>query len=167
MIRCRGVTRTVFLVGRWAVKVPRLSSHDDGVGGVFWSLCRGLLANLSERRHSHTSGVCPVLWSLAGVVNVYPRCLPVEHEPTEQEYTDTGYFGPADKKQANVGYLDGRLVFLDYDQEWNDRPPCNHTDGKAAAFRKGVVGPALLALAVLILASNRRTARTAVGPAAS
>ena len=115
------------LTRRWAVKVPRLASHGDGLTGVLWSVARGLSANLSELAHSRTPGVCPVRWSLAGLVNVHPRCAPVEHEPTEAEYTATGHIGPSERKRANVGLLNGKLVFVDYDQSWNDPPPCAHT----------------------------------------
>lgn len=124
----RGLTRTVVLTRRWAVKLPRTATHGEGVAGMLWSLARGVSANLSEREWSGSPGVCPVRWSLFGLVNVYRRCVPVAAEPTERQYADTGFVGAADKKAANVGMLDGVMVFLDYDQSWNDRPPCAHAD---------------------------------------
>lgn len=96
----RGLTRTVILTRRWAVKLPQLAAHGDGVAGVLWSLARGISANLSERQWSNSPGVCPVTYSLAGLVNLYRRCAPVDHEPSDAEYSATGY-----------------------DQSWNDRPP--------------------------------------------
>jgi hypothetical protein len=140
----RGVTRTVLITRRWAIKVPQLKGHDKGLPGVLWSLARGLLANLSEQKWSHTPGVCPVRWSIAGgLINIYPRCEPIDHEPTPEEYESTGYFGPADKSRSNVGHLNGKLVFLDYDQEWNDRPPCIHIEStsRLARSRRGVHSP--------------------------
>jgi hypothetical protein len=122
----RGLTRTVILTRRWAIKLPSLRSHGDGAQGALWSLTRGIAANLSEAEWSGSSGTCPVRWSMAGLVNVYPRCAEPEHEPTDEDYTATGYIGPTDKKRSNVGVLNGQLVFLDYDQSWNDRPPCMH-----------------------------------------
>lgn len=123
----RGVTRTVLLVGRWAVKVPSVRTHDNGLRGVLWSLCRGITANQSEAEWSgHHAGLCPVLLSLAGLVNVYPRCEPVDCELAEAEYDAIGFVGPTDRKPQNVGVLGGRLVWLDYDQSWNDQPPCRH-----------------------------------------
>ncbi len=122
----RGLTRTVLLTRRWAIKVPSMRAHGEGVSGVLWSVSRGLLANQSERTHSHVPGVCPVRWSLAGIVNVYPRCAPVTEELTEADYDAIGFIGPMHRKAANVGYLDGTLVYIDYDWEWNDRPPCAH-----------------------------------------
>ena len=58
--------------------------------------------------------------ALAGLVNVYPRCEPVLTEPTEEEYSATGVLGPTDRKASNVGWLKGRLVWIDYDMSWND-----------------------------------------------
>lgn len=131
----RGLTRTVLLTRRWAIKVPRMASHDDGLAGVLWSLARGVSANLSEREKSDRRGVCPVRWSLAGLVNVYPRCEEVDHEPTEEEYAAIGYLGPTDKGPDNVGYLDGRMVFVDFDESWNDQPPCRHLGPRGSRRR--------------------------------
>lgn len=122
----RGITRTVFLVGRYAIKVPSLRSHERGFSGVLWSFVRGASANLSEREWSGSTGTCPVLWSLGGLINVYPRCEPVTWDPTEEEYNAIGLSNPTDKKPHNVGLLNGRMVWIDYDMNWNDRPPCAH-----------------------------------------
>lgn len=70
----RGITRTVLLAGRWAIKVPSHRAHGDGIRGVLWSITRGIQANFSEAEWSTSPGVCPVRWSIAGLVNVYPRC---------------------------------------------------------------------------------------------
>jgi len=116
----RGITRTVLLIGRWAVKVPSFRAYGDGLRGVVWSITRGIQANLSEITWTGSPGVCPVVWSLAGLVNLYPRCQPVLTEPTEEEYSATGILGPTDRKPSNVGWLKGRLVWIDYDMSWND-----------------------------------------------
>lgn len=122
----RGITRTVVLIDRWAIKFPSLRSHGDGLRGLLWSVTRGIQANLSEQDWSGSPGTCPVLWSLAGLVSVYPRCAPVFRELSDAEYESTGFLGPQDRKPHNLGYLDGRLVWIDYDQSFNDRPPCQH-----------------------------------------
>ena len=122
----RGITRTVLLVGRWAVKVPSLRSHGHGLAGVLWSFCRGILANQSEAEWSGQPGLCPKVWAFAGLISVYPRCEPVTREVQAEEYAAIGWAGPTDKKPANLGLLDGRMVWVDYDMNWNDRPPCQH-----------------------------------------
>ena len=125
MIVRRGITRTVLLTGRWAVKVPSLRAHDDGLRGVLGSFARGVLANLSETDWSGSPGVCPVRWSFLGLVNVYRRCEPVTWEPTEEEYRQIGFLGPVDPKPHNVGLLNDRLVWIDYDMSFNDCRRCN------------------------------------------
>lgn len=132
MIIRSGVTRTVLLAGRWAVKVPSLRGGTGGyrgwLTGLMWSITRGIQANISEAewwRNSHDPGLCPVRLSLTGLVNVYPRCAPVTEEPPG------GYDGilaewlPAgDKKPDNLGLLDGRLVWVDYDMSTTDCLAC-------------------------------------------
>lgn len=116
----RGLTRTVFLIGRWAIKVPRASSNRDGVRGVLWAVTRGIQANLSEANWSNWGpGVCPVRWSLAGLINVYPRCEPVGPDE-EVDYESLNFPTASDRKPENVGWLNGELVWIDYDMSWND-----------------------------------------------
>lgn len=119
----RGITRTVGLIGRWAVKVPSLRAYGNGVRGVLWSVTRGIQANLSEYEWSGSPGTCPVLWSLAGLVNVYPRCELVDDD-APIDWDAIGFLAPVDRKAPNVGVLDGRVVLIDYDMSWNDSPPC-------------------------------------------
>lgn len=122
----RGITRTVFVTRRWAIKVPSLRSYKRNVRGSLWSITRGIQANLSEADWSDSPGVCPVRWSLLGLINVYPRCelLPPD---ADVDYDAIGALFPSDKKPENVGKLDGRLVWIDYDMSWND---CPHTAGQ-------------------------------------
>lgn len=107
-----GTTRIVLLTPRWAIKLPLVSSRGHG---WLWSLAHGVIANLSELRLSHEPGVCPVVWSLHGLIQVYPRCRPVS--------LDTGPIAfdmlaservPVDPRPHNVGVLNGRVVWLDY-----------------------------------------------------
>lgn len=122
----RGITRTVILIDCYAIKVPSLRAHGNGLAGVLWSFARGISANLSEREWSGQPGVCPVHVSLAGLVNIYPRCEPITRELADDEYAAIGFIGPTDRKPENVGLLGGHMVWLDYDMNWNDRPPCQH-----------------------------------------
>jgi hypothetical protein len=122
-----GACRTVYLIGPWAVKVPALRLYDDGLAGLIGSVARGIQANLSERALSPwdelQGRIAPVLWSAAGVVNVYPRC---EQLPTGRvEEVATFNWPPCgDRKAANLGLLAGRVVAVDYDGSWNG---CPHT----------------------------------------
>lgn len=121
-----GIARTVFLIGRWAIKVPRFKGALSPTGaGISWTIPRAMLANQSERDWSGTAGVCPVLHSwLGGLINVYPRCdpWPWTHEPDYDRIGD-GWL-PRDRKIENIGILNGQFVWLDYDGSWNG---CPHT----------------------------------------
>jgi hypothetical protein len=115
-----GITRTVLLTRRYAIKVPSLrgGSASGGSRARLASFARGVLANHSEFQWSSYEPwqglVAPVLHSwLAGVVQVYPRCgsLPdgVRVPPLVPD--------PGDAKPDNFGVLDGRYVRVDYDME--------------------------------------------------
>lgn len=111
----RGVTRTVLLIGRWAVKIPSLRG---GSIGRRWmrSLVWGIDANLREIEWSGMPNVCPVRWSLLGLVNVYPRCapLPADRDLVAADWEALGMEHLSDRKRENVGLLGGHLVWLDY-----------------------------------------------------
>lgn len=138
MIVRRGITRTVLLTKRYAVKLPSLRAHGDGLAGLLWSFCRGVLANQAERTWSSYDAwagkLCPVLRSwLGGIVNVYPRCEPYEVTPEQEMAMFRRELRPVDidptpgdNKPENYGWLTiaGRrtLVFLDYDINYNGCP---------------------------------------------
>ena len=109
-----GCTRHVLLAGPWAFKVPALWS---------WKLflC-GLLANMQEREFARTAWpeLCPVTFSTPGGWLVVMR--------RAQEMTDAEFLAfdakafceggahivPAEHKSNSFGWLDGRIVAIDY-----------------------------------------------------
>lgn len=117
--RC-GVTREVILTRSFAIKVPKLTYG--------WRLfLRGLLANMQERQFWTTRDhrLCPVVWSLPGgwlVVMMRAR----EMADAEWALFDAERFCgtpddcefemivPAEPKQDSFGWLDGRVVAVDY-----------------------------------------------------
>jgi hypothetical protein len=114
-----GITRTVFLAGRYAIKVPSMRGLcERTMAGRLASMARGILANQRERQwHSYEGWdglVAPVLHSwLGGLVQVYPRCepLPDGFEGALPELDPN----PGDIKPDNYGLLNGRIVRIDYD----------------------------------------------------
>lgn len=120
-----GISRTVILTRRHAIKVP--SCRGGSIGG--WrgrlqSIAWGLLANQSEHQWHNfepwTGKVAPVLRSwLGGFVQVYPRCRPLPVDAAG-EYAGTAPFpmldpDPGDHKLDNFGLLAGRIVRIDYE----------------------------------------------------
>lgn len=113
-----GITRTVILTRRHAIKVPSLRGGSAGPGlrGRMGSFAGGLLANQSEylwHDFDAWSGlVAPVLHSwLGGLVQVYPRCQPVPADSALPVLDPD----PGDHKLDNFGVLAGRVVRIDYD----------------------------------------------------
>lgn len=70
-----GIMREVFLIGRWAVKVPKLTRG--------WrNFLQGLLANMQERELSRRGypQLCPVVFSIpGGWLVVMPRVEPLSN----------------------------------------------------------------------------------------
>jgi hypothetical protein len=112
-----GAMREVFLVGRWAVKLPKLTRG--------WrQFLRGLLANLEERELSANqwSELCPVVFSVPGGWLIIMR----RAEPLTDEFLANfdmmGFLMPDDgrafpdiePKGSSLGMLDGRVVAVDY-----------------------------------------------------
>jgi hypothetical protein len=110
----KGATRCAFLVGRWAIKIPRTAS---------WStFLTGLLANMQEREFARTKWpeLCPVAWSMpGGWIVVMPRARPL----TTLEWCcldlhtwpgHTRYVLPVEMKQDSFGVLDDQVVAVDY-----------------------------------------------------
>jgi hypothetical protein len=117
-VSTRGVTRLVILTRHHAIKIPRFWWY----GRFRWeTFLWGLLANMQERRIAagNIPEVCPVRWSIpGGWLLVMPRCAPLEREMTAEEYEafvdHPGYRVPAENKPDSFGYLNGRLVAVDY-----------------------------------------------------
>ena len=122
----RGISRTVLLIGSWAVKVPTTRPYGRR-GDRLWAWTRGYQANHSELQWAGIDGVAPVLWHWGNVVVCFRRAQPLTD--TDVPYQDDPWWGtiaPAlmfgDRKASNVGLIDGRPVWLDYDGSWNGCP---------------------------------------------
>ena len=109
-----GTTRTVFLILRWAIKIPSF---------VEWRLfLLGLLANMQETKFSKTGWpeLCPILFSISGGwVVIMARAHPLTREQFNEIDFDlwlncVPYTIPVEKKMDSFGLLDGRLVAVDY-----------------------------------------------------
>lgn len=111
----RGSTRTVFLLGALAIKLPSV---------VEWRLfLLGLLANMQERKFSRTGWpeLCPVLFSLPGGWLLVMRRA---RELTREEFDsldlsafvnqNSNYVVPAELKMDSFGWIGTQLVAVDY-----------------------------------------------------
>ena len=105
-----GVTRTVLLLGRWAVKLPCL--HFG------WrNFLQGLLANIQEREFGAAGWpeLCPIVFSVpGGWLLVMPRARPMTAEEFGMLKLDAFTRVPVEAKPNSFGWLDGRIVAIDY-----------------------------------------------------
>lgn len=102
-----GITRVVILIGRWAIKIPRV---NYGWG----KFVEGIENNRSERKYwkeSKSNEVCPTLFSLWGLLNIMPRVRVCE---TKEEIECIPLDDWLDRKPDNLGYLNGKVVWIDY-----------------------------------------------------
>lgn len=111
---CWGTTRIVFLMWRWAIKVPAVTE---------WRLfLLGLLANMQEAKFSKmkSPAMCPVLFAFpGGFFSVMQRARELTREEFERldyevfiNFND--YTVPVEKKLDSFGVLNGRVVAIDY-----------------------------------------------------
>lgn len=120
LVNTRGVTRTVLLTRRWAIKIP--GCWNRGLRHWWRHLLLGLLANMQEVEFSRTDWpeLCPVRYYLpGGWLVVMPRLrILTESEFAEADYGALvhrpGYEVPAEAKADSFGWLNGRIVAVDY-----------------------------------------------------
>lgn len=112
---CRnGRTRVVILVGTIAIKLPKLNNWLQFLSGLSAN-CREY--SRWEINKSANPPLCPVLFSSwGGFLNVMRR---VDRTVYDSEWADLDIkslnpYTYNDDIPENVGYLDGRLVMIDY-----------------------------------------------------
>lgn len=114
-----GTFRIVILVGSLAFKVP---APVGSWKGRLHSFLQGWQQNLTERAYSKLKDehLCPVYFSLFGLVNVMPRCEPYDprHITLDGVYQklkeDCPYWYVVEKKPSSFGYFNNYLIALDY-----------------------------------------------------
>jgi len=114
----KGSSRTVVLVGKYAIKIPRMNTWE--------TFLRGLLSNYQEVRFSKLKYpyLCPILFYLpGGFMTIMPRCdiLETRHMSRQQlllllkSEERAGRCMPVEPKHDSFGLLpNGRLVAVDY-----------------------------------------------------
>lgn len=114
-INSRGRNRLVFLIGRYAIKVPSPRCWRD--------FLFGLLNNMNEREFCKAEAAkplcCPVLCSVpGGFAIVMPRVRTMTAEEFAA-FDHVAFKGKpeivrAEPKPDSFGWLDGRIVAVDY-----------------------------------------------------
>lgn len=108
-----GCTRFVILTKNHALKIPQIM-YD-------WRMpLYGMLGNDREGRMSRLhDDLCPVKLSLPfGLLNVQPRCRMLTYEEFEENLEEitriSKSFSISERKHNSYGYLNGKIVVVDY-----------------------------------------------------
>ena len=123
IVNRNGITRTVILTKRHAIKFPTIRY---GWGKFLY----GLLSNIDEARFAPLSDhfkLCPTIYSApGGWMNIQPRCQPLTDdewhsvELQSDAYSEHGQHTwqgmNCDFKRDNFGTLNGSIILLDYGQ---------------------------------------------------
>lgn len=113
----RGITREVFLIGKYAFKLPSVRN--------WWLFLEGLQCNMNEKERQYCSDqFCPIVFSLpGGFLNVMKRCTPLKVYDYEEmnkvfylskETEEGNVHRYVENKQCSFGILNGKLVAVDY-----------------------------------------------------
>lgn len=122
----KGCARFVILIGRYAIKLPRIHGHNFAYGRLD-SLCKGISQNIREYVFfkAGTNHVCPIVFHIHGFLNIMLRVT----ELTESEYDDFEYdvlnsyvdiseddtvWAITEHKADSWGRLGKQIVSIDY-----------------------------------------------------
>ena len=111
MVICRGASRTVLLIGPWAIKIPTLRHGQRMfVLGIYGSIQESEAWRLT--RHPN---LAPVFWCAPfGLLLIMRRYHQIVTRRLTPEERDTLPFIGIDDNGANVAQDGGRLVLIDY-----------------------------------------------------
>jgi len=113
-----GITRFSILIGNIAIKIPRIKKHLHFLQGCY--------SNYSERNFYKTfknytgevkyqNYVAPSYFcSIFGLIQIQKRCIENKRELTDEEIKLFSSFGISEFKPCNYGYINSKLVVLDY-----------------------------------------------------
>ena len=102
-----GSFRITFVIGKYAIKVPRLRQ---------WRyFLQAILMNIYEKEWSKVDDydLCPVYFSFLGLINIMPYCKPI----TEKEYKKLKmykFIGLSENKISSFGKYKNKIVAVDY-----------------------------------------------------
>ncbi len=114
----KGTTRTVFLIGKYAIKIPRFWHKHNG--HKWKTFIRGILANIDEDfwwKHAiDKDKLCPIVFkSPLGCILVMLRAQELTDNEYNKDKLNKDFAGlPLDNKQINFGKINNKIVLIDY-----------------------------------------------------
>ena len=119
MIR-KGATRWVICLGRYAFKLPSLHSYTDFLGGLRSNVFEYKTYEYAKEGAFPIDKFCPIVFSLPlGLLNVMRRAAVMKNEEFKhfkvEKFCNMGdYVIPVEHKSDSFGWLNGRIVAIDY-----------------------------------------------------
>lgn len=114
-IKFNGITRIVFLIGKWAIKIPNFRyQHSHFLQGCYANWSEYTFCRTMKGLPEYFNKVAPTVFcTWFGLVSVQKRVAELERDLTENE---TIYFKEltTDIKKENFGYVNDILVCIDY-----------------------------------------------------
>ena len=113
-----GITRIVLAIGKWVIKFPKLSNgHMHFLFGCFAnyserSYCKNMVT--MEDRALYNLVAPSIFCSWFGLFQIQKRCIVNTEELSQSVLDRFKNVHGMDTKPNNFGYIDGRLVCLDY-----------------------------------------------------
>ncbi len=118
----KGITRIVFIFDKFVIKIPNfLHQHDHFLIGCVANWSERCVTKIFSKMDDKTLiwKVVPTLWcSWFGLIQVQAKCEPKLEDLTDEEIEFYRDFCGTDSKKENFGWYKGRLVCLDYGQQW-------------------------------------------------
>lgn len=114
----KGTTRTVFLIGNYAIKIARFWSEFNK--RKWKTFLKGLLANIDEHywwNLPHKKELlCPVLYkSPLGLILIMKRTHKLRQDEYNRiKFTELYKGLPLDNQISNFGKLNNKIVLIDY-----------------------------------------------------
>lgn len=109
----KGATRLVFLIGGWAVKIPNFTySHANFLNGCHANWQERVVTRYRLPEFIERAAPC-VFCAWFGLLSVMRR-VEINTEPLTREQKKYFKNQTTDYKPCNFGYLNGRLVCVDY-----------------------------------------------------
>jgi hypothetical protein len=114
-----GATRTVILIGNWAIKLPFTFSNNLPYRGFWYRFLHGLLSNMQEKEFSHVKYLIPLLpinfYIWGGFMNIMKRGIPITNKEFEHIQTLSHLLPPiVEMKQDSFVKVDGVIYVCDY-----------------------------------------------------
>lgn len=135
----RGTTRVTLLIGKFAFKIPILNRSVK-------HFVKGWLGNIDENvywKKTHNQKLCPIYFSLFGLVNIMPKADKVDYSASEfDKRVILDYFSDCDVNidvcsgWRNYGMYKGELVMIDYAADRESGDQCSDCDNECILKNK-------------------------------